>query len=68
MEKLQALLTWVKSLPNWAKWSVIAIVALAASITVFTACSTTYRVVSSYKGPNDTVKIETTVKTDASKK
>ncbi len=68
MEKLQALLTWAKSLPNWAKWVIITIATLATSIAIFTACSTTYRVVSSFKGPNDSVKIETTVKTDATKK
>lgn len=61
MENLQKLLAWVKTLPMWAKWVVITIATLAASLAVFTSCSTAYRVVSTYLDSNDTVRIESTI-------
>lgn len=49
------LLTWVKSLPTWAKSIVLVIVALAASVLIFTSCST----VKTYMNSNG--KVSTTV-------
>lgn len=49
------LLSWIKSLPIWAKSIVLLIVALVASVLIFTSCSTVKTVM------NSSGKVSTTV-------